>query len=116
MHKKQATGATVLMVGDGVNDAPTLAAADVSLSFAEASAIAQSQSDFVIGNSNIMTVDETIKYAKRMQRIIKQNLIWALAYNLIMIPLAIIGWVPPYVAAIGMSLSSLVVVFNALRL
>ncbi|MDO5768829.1 MAG: heavy metal translocating P-type ATPase [Psychrobacter sp.] len=116
IQKLQAQGARVLMVGDGINDAPVLAAADVSSSIAGAADLAQVSSDSIILNGQIGAIADAKRIADKTNRIIKQNFNWALIYNgLVLIP-AILGYVPPWLAAIGMSLSSLLVVLNALRL
>ena len=116
IQKLQAQGAVVLMVGDGINDAPVLAAADVSTSIAGAADLAQVSSDSIILNGQIDGITAAKRIADKTKRIIKQNLRWALIYNgSVLIPAAL-GYVPPWLAAIGMSLSSLFVVLNALRL
>nr|WP_148201678.1 heavy metal translocating P-type ATPase [Psychrobacter arcticus] len=116
IQQLQAQGAVVLMVGDGINDAPVLAAADVSTSIAGAADLAQVSSDSIILNGQIEAIIAAKRIADKTKRIIKQNLRWALIYNgSILIPAAL-GYVPPWLAAIGMSLSSLFVVLNALRL
>lgn len=116
IKRVQRGGRRVIMVGDGINDAPTLAAADVSLSFSEAANVAQVSSDFVILGATLHRLAEARQLARKTRRIILQNLSWAAAYNLSAVPLAALGFIPPWGAAIGMSLSSLVVVGNALRL
>ena len=116
IQQLQAQNAVVLMVGDGINDAPVLAAADVSTSIAGAADLAQVSSDSIILNGQIEAITAAKRIADKTERIIKQNFGWALAYNGIVLLPAIFGYVPPWLAAIGMSLSSLLVVLNALRL
>ncbi len=116
IQQLQAQNAVVLMVGDGINDAPVLAAADVSTSIAGAADLAQVSSDSIILNGQIEAITAAKRIANKTERIIKQNFHWALAYNGIVLLPAIFGYVPPWLAAIGMSLSSLLVVLNALRL
>ena len=116
IKRAQADGYRAIMVGDGMNDAPTLAAADTSLSFAEAASIARVSSDFVIMGPNLTPLAEARHLARRTRRILVQNLLWAATYNFSAVPLAALGYIPPWGAAIGMSLSSLLVVGNSLRL
>ena len=116
IQQLQAQGSVVLMVGDGINDAPVLAAADVSTSIAGAADLAQVSSDSIILNGQIEAITAAKRIADKTERIIKQNFRWALAYNSIILLPAAFGYVPPWLAAIGMSLSSLFVVLNALRL
>ena len=116
IQQLQSTGAVVLMVGDGINDAPVLAAADVSTSIAGAADLAQVSSDSIILNGKIEAITAAKRISDKTERIIKQNFRWALAYNSIVLIPAALGYVPPWLAAIGMSLSSLFVVLNALRL
>ena len=112
----QAQGDIILMVGDGINDVPVLAGSDVSVAVNEASDLAKTSADILLTNGRIDVMDELVGSAKRTRRIIKQNITWALLYNLAALPLAAAGYVPPWAAAIGMSLSSVLVVVNALRL
>lgn len=106
----------VLMVGDGINDAPVLTCANVSVSFSQATDLARQSSDFLLLNGDLRTLTSLIRLAKRTTSIIRQNLGWALCYNALAVPAAAFGFVPPWAAAIGMSASSFVVVFNALRI
>jgi Cu2+-exporting ATPase len=112
----QQQGAVVSMVGDGLNDAPVLSLADASFAVAGATDLARTQADFVVVGGDLRAILDTWRKARQCRRIILQNFAWALAYNLCAIPLAAAGFVPPWAAAIGMSLSSLLVVLNSLRL
>ena len=104
------------MVGDGVNDAAVLAGADCSIATQGAAALASAGSDVLLLTPKLDAINTAIDVAHKTHAVIRQNLIWAASYNLLAIPAAAMGYVPPWAAAIGMSLSSLLVVLNALRL
>jgi Cu2+-exporting ATPase len=112
----QQGGHRVLMVGDGINDAPVLAQADVSMSFANAAPVSRARADVVVMGGELGAVLLLLAHARRTQRIVRQNLAWAAAYNAVCVPLAIAGWMPPWLAGLGMAASSLGVVLNSARL
>lgn len=116
IEQLQETGAVVAMVGDGINDAPVLARSQVSVAMGSGTQLAQASADMVLLSERLAPLVEGIRLARRTLAIIRQNLAWALGYNAVALPLAAMGWVQPWMAAIGMSLSSLLVVLNALRL
>ena len=116
VRELQRAGRVVVMVGDGLNDAPVLAGADVSIAVADGAALAQRAADFVTTGGSLLRIPAAVALARRTRRIIRQNLGWAIAYNVLALPLAAAGLVTPWIAALGMAVSSLTVTLNALRL
>ena len=116
LHAAQRAGHHVVVVGDGLNDGPALAGAHVSFAFGRAVPLAQARADFVVLGERLEDVSAALLLARRTLRIVRQNLAWAVAYNAICVPLAVAGWMPAWLAGLGMAASSLLVVLNALRL
>ena len=116
LRNLQAKGRTVAMVGDGLNDGPVLAGANVSFAFGQAVPLAQAQADFVVLGGQLTAVVQALRLSRQTMSVVRQNLWWALGYNAACVPLAVVGWLPAWAAGLGMATSSLLVVVNALRL
>jgi len=116
VHRLQQQGRRVAMIGDGLNDAPVLAGADVSIAIGEGAALAQRAADLVLTSPSLTRIPAAIALARRTRVVVRQNFVWAVGYNLLALPLAAAGLVAPWMAALGMTLSSLAVTLNALRL
>jgi Cu2+-exporting ATPase len=116
LREAQQAGHRVAMVGDGLNDGPVLAGAHVSVAFGRAVPLAQARSDFVVLGEALGAVAQMLHQARRTQSVVRQNLGWAVLYNAVSVPLALAGWMPAWLAGLGMAASSLLVVVNALRL
>jgi Cu2+-exporting ATPase len=112
----QSKGAKIWAVGDGVNDAPFLAKADISVAVGNGAPLAQAGADAVLTTESLKPLSQALQLADKTKIIMRQNLIWAFVYNVVAIPIAMMGWVNPWIAGIGMSISSLAVTLNAWRL
>jgi len=116
LQAAQQAGHVVAVVGDGINDAPVLAKAHASFALDQGAPLAQSQADFIVLGGRLGGVPLSVSIARRAMQIVRQNLAWAAAYNFVCIPLALMGYLPPWLAGIGMALSALGVLLNALRI
>lgn len=116
LQQLHADGHRVLMLGDGVNDVPVLAAADISIAMGSATDLAKTTADAILLSNRLGSLVDALQVARKTRRIIIENLAWATLYNGLIIPFAALGWVTPGWAAVGMSISSLLVVLNAMRL
>ncbi len=116
VRSAQGRGEIVAMLGDGINDAPVLAQADVSFAMGEGALVARSQADGVLVSNRLSDLVRARALAKKTMRVISQNFAWAAVYNAACVPLALVGWLPPWAAGFGMAASSLFVVLNSLRL
>ena len=116
VQKRQVAGERILMVGDGINDGPVLASASVSCAMAQGSAVAQAAADLLLLSESLSTLAQGVRTARRMRAVVRQNLGWALAYNVVAIPAAAFGFLSPVIASAAMAMSSVSVVLNSLRL
>jgi len=116
LWRLQAEGRQIAMVGDGLNDGPSLARANASFAFGRSVPLSRARADFVVPGDRLASIPEAIAQARKTLRVVRQNLVWAAGYNALCVPLAVAGWLPAWLAGLGMAASSLVVVLNAARL
>jgi Cu2+-exporting ATPase len=116
LRQSQVLGHRVAVVGDGLNDGPVMAGAHASFAFGQAVPLAQAQADFLVSGTRLADVLDAVRLSRRTLLVVRQNLWWAAFYNATCVPLAILGWLPAWLAGLGMASSSLLVVLNALRL
>jgi Cu2+-exporting ATPase len=116
LWRLQAEGRRVVMIGDGLNDGPSLARADASFAFGESVPMSRAKADFVVLGDELIKIPDAMAQARRTLQVIRQNLAWAAGYNAICVPVAIVGWLPAWLAGLGMAASSLAVLLNASRL
>ncbi|TSE27893.1 heavy metal translocating P-type ATPase [Tepidimonas aquatica] len=116
LQRWQQAGERVAMVGDGLNDGPVLARADVAFALGHGAPLTQTRADFVVQSGRLTEVVQVVRLARDTLKVVRQNLAWAAAYNLLAVPLAVAGYMPPWAAGLGMAASSLVVIGNAMRL
>ncbi|QJR82945.1 cadmium-translocating P-type ATPase [Alteromonas pelagimontana] len=116
VEERQRQGRRVMMLGDGINDAPVLASADVAVAVGNATDIAKSAADVILLGEHLTSLPRLFRVAEKTQQTIKQNIGWAIAYNLLVLPFAISGILTPWMAVVGMSASSIIVVTNSTRL
>ncbi len=116
MQSTQGLGRNTIMIGDGLNDVPVMAGTQLSIAMGNANDLTKLKADAILLSNNLKTLELSLETGKKTRNIIRQNISWAIGYNLLALPLAAVGMIPPYAAAIGMSASSLIVVCNAMRL